>query len=149
MHVLLATHLSKTNSVSINGQEDLDVVIPIHNLIECRKNFEKRTGNLGNYYRDKPVDPMTEAADGNTKGAKFFVPLKYLSNFWRTLDMPMINCDINLIVIWSKDCVITDTATRVAGAQVNPRNQSSSRCNTCHYRHKIVRTSCPSFNSRQ
>ena len=105
MHDLLATHLSKTNSVSFNGEEDLDVVIPIHNLIECRKNFKKRTGNLWNYYRDKPVDPMTDPADGNTKDVKFVVPLKYLSNFWRTLDMPLINCDINLILTWSKDCV--------------------------------------------
>ena len=34
------------------------------------------------------------------------VPLKYLSNFWRTLEMPLINCQVNLILTWSSTCVI-------------------------------------------
>ena len=40
------------------------------------------------------------------------VPLKYLSNFWRTLEMPLINCEVNLISTWSENCVIiyTDVA---------------------------------------
>ena len=37
------------------------------------------------------------------------VPLKYLSNFWRSLEMPLINCEVNLILTWSADCVITYT----------------------------------------
>ena len=37
------------------------------------------------------------------------VPLKYLSNFWRTLEMPLINCEVNLILTWSADCVIICT----------------------------------------
>ena len=37
------------------------------------------------------------------------VPIKYLSNFWRTLEMPLINCEVNLILTWSKDCVITSS----------------------------------------
>ena len=37
------------------------------------------------------------------------VPLKYLSNFWRTLKMPLINCEIELIFIWSVNCVIIYT----------------------------------------
>ena len=37
------------------------------------------------------------------------VPLKYLSNFWRTLEMPLINCEVNLILTWSSTCVITDS----------------------------------------
>ena len=36
------------------------------------------------------------------------VPLKYLSNFWRTLEMPLINCEVNLILTWSSTCVITN-----------------------------------------
>ena len=38
------------------------------------------------------------------------VPLKYSSNFWRTLQMPLINCEINLIITWSKNCVISNAA---------------------------------------
>ena len=37
------------------------------------------------------------------------VPLKYLSNFWRILEMPLINCEVNLILIWSSTCVITNS----------------------------------------
>ena len=37
------------------------------------------------------------------------VPLKYLSNFWRTLEMPLINSEINLILTWSANCVIVST----------------------------------------
>ena len=45
-------------------------------------------------------------AAGNTKDNEIIVPLKYLSNFWRTLDMSLINCETELILTWSKDCVI-------------------------------------------
>ena len=37
------------------------------------------------------------------------VPLKYLGNFWRTLEMPLINSEINLILTWSANCVIVST----------------------------------------
>ena len=37
------------------------------------------------------------------------VPLKYLSNFWRTLEMPLINCEVNLILTWSSKCVFIAT----------------------------------------
>ena len=37
------------------------------------------------------------------------VPLKYLSYFWRTLEMPLINCEVNLILTWSSTCVITNS----------------------------------------
>ena len=43
------------------------------------------------------------------KNAEIIVPLKYLSNFWRTLEMPLINCEINLILTWSTNCVIVST----------------------------------------
>ena len=49
-----------------------------------------------------------------TKDVETVVPLKYLSNFWRTLDMPLINCEINLILTWSENCVLTSKATRDA-----------------------------------
>ena len=38
------------------------------------------------------------------------MPLKYLSNFWRTLEMPLISCEISLISTWSEDCVISSAA---------------------------------------
>ena len=47
--------------------------------------------------------------DGNTKDIEIIVPLKYLSNFCRTLEIPLINCEVNLILTWSKECVITNS----------------------------------------
>ena len=47
--------------------------------------------------------------DGNVKVVKISVPLKYLSYFWRTLEMLLINCEIILILAWSSTCVITNS----------------------------------------
>ena len=47
--------------------------------------------------------------DGNTKDVQIIVPLKCLCNFWKTLEMPLINCEVNPILTWSKDCVITNS----------------------------------------
>ena len=47
--------------------------------------------------------------DGEIDNVEIMVPLKYLSNFWRTLEMPLINCEVNLILIWSANCVIVYT----------------------------------------
>ena len=48
--------------------------------------------------------------DGNTKDVEIIVPLKYLSSFRRTLEMPLINCEVNLILTWSRVIVITNSA---------------------------------------
>ena len=95
--------------------------MPMYNFIEYGNNYSKTSGSLWQYYRDDPSDTITESesfkykikitgktpAAGNTKDVKIVVPLKYLSNFWRTLEIPLINCEVNLILTWSKDCVIS------------------------------------------
>ena len=48
------------------------------------------------------------------------MPLKHLSNFWKTLDMPLINCEINLILTWSENCVLTSKATRDTDPDADP-----------------------------
>ena len=50
-----------------------------------------------------------QTGDNGTKNVGIMVPLKYLSNFWRTLDMPLINCEVNLILTWSRNCVIVSS----------------------------------------
>ena len=45
--------------------------------------------------------------DGTKKGAKIVIPLKYLSIFWRSLEMPLINCKVELSLNWIESCVIT------------------------------------------
>ena len=75
------------------------------------------------YYKDDPIDNLADSEsfkykvkitgktpdNGNTKDVEVIAPLKYLSNFWRTLEMPLINCDVTLPLRWSKDCVITNS----------------------------------------
>ena len=58
--------------------------------------FEYKSSILGN-----------PAANEVLRNAKIIVPLKYLLNFWRSLDMPLINCKIHLELNWTKDCVIS------------------------------------------
>ena len=68
---------------------------------------------------------------GNTKIKKnleIVVPLKYLSNFWRTLDMPLINCEVSLTLTWSENCVLTDITTQAAVA-VQGNNPARSAIN--------------------
>ena len=50
-----------------------------------------------------------QTGDDGTKNVEIMVPLKYLSNFWRTLEMSLINCEINLILTWSTNCAIVCT----------------------------------------
>ena len=60
-------------------------------------------------YKSSFFKPLTAADNGVFKDVKIAVPLKYLSNFWRSLEMPLINCKIHLELNWSKDYVISTT----------------------------------------
>ena len=51
---------------------------------------------------------------------KIVVPLKYLSNFWRSLNILLINCEVELILTWFKNCVLIDKITRDADYNVDP-----------------------------
>ena len=51
---------------------------------------------------------------------KIVVPLKYLSNFWRSLNIPLINCEVELILTWFKNCVLINKSTRDADYNANP-----------------------------
>ena len=115
--------ISKVNDTEIDNARDIDIVMEMYNLIEYCDNYSKTSGSLWQYYKDGPSDNLADSesfkskvkiigstpAGGNTKDVKIIVPLKYLSNFWRTLEMPLINCEVNLILTWSKDCVITNS----------------------------------------
>ena len=75
------------------------------------------------YYRDEPNDNLSDSEsfksktkitgktpnNGNEKDVEIMVPLKYLSNFWRTLEMPLISCEVNFILTWSPTCVINNS----------------------------------------
>ena len=52
---------------------------------------------------------ITEGQTRAFKGVKIVVPLKYLSNFWRSLEMSLIYCKSHLELSWTKDCVLSNT----------------------------------------
>ena len=62
-------------------------------------------------------------ADGTMKGVKIAVSLKYLSNFWRSLEMPLINCKVELSLKWIENCVLTSAAI---GANANATGADSA-----------------------
>ena len=115
--------ISRINNTDIDNAQDIDIVMPMYNLIEYSDNYSKPSGSLWQYYKDYPNDNIANSesfkfkvkitgktpAAGNTIDAEIIVPLIYLSNFWRTLEMPLINCEVNLILTWPNDFVITNS----------------------------------------
>ena len=97
--------------------------MPMYNLIEYSDNYSKISVSLWQYYKDEPNDNFADSeslksnikitgktpAVGNENDVQIMAPLKYLSNFCRTLEMPLINCELNLILTWSSTCVLTNS----------------------------------------
>ena len=138
----LSVALQKSMTYKLTIQKIvLDVVMPMYNLLEYRKNYRKTTGSLWNYYTDEPSNTLSSNSESfkymrsitrntynlvafnanydATKVGKYeteiVVPLKHLSNFWRTLNILLINCEIELILTWSKNCPLADVTVRAAG----------------------------------
>ena len=115
--------ISEINNTQVDNAKGIDIVMPMYNLIEYSDNYAKTSGSLWQYLRDEPDDDLEDSEsfkskvkitgktpdNGNEKDVEIMVSLKYLSNFWRTLEMPLINCEVNLILTWSSTCVITDS----------------------------------------
>ena len=113
--------------------------MPMYNLIEYSDNYSKTSGSLWIYCKEittvnnagNTVDFNGANAtdsfniktkitgqtndDGEMNGVEIMVPLKCLSNFWRTLEMSLINCEVEIILTWSANCVTiyTDVANQV------------------------------------
>ena len=121
------------NDEHIDTAENLDIVMPMYNLIEYSDNYQDSSATLYQYKRDEPpeanaIDNLTVdnsnsfkykvsllgnpvVADNIAKrSVKVVVPLKYLSNFFRSLEMPLINCKIKLNLTWKKECVLSTDA---------------------------------------
>ena len=181
--------ISKIINTLIDNAEDLDVVMPIYNLIEYSKCYRKTTGSLwfkvvyelagytndinfsnknvinsesfkyskivtgSTYNVDAKItnvegneidNPAYEANKSGKKEVDIAVPLKYMSNFWRTLDMSLINFEVSLILTCFRECVITSMERRVIKKYT--KRYFSSKCNISNNRHKIVRSSCYFIN---
>ena len=115
--------ISEINNTQVDNTEDIDIVMPMYNLIEYSDNYAKTSGTLWKYFRDEPDDNLADSEsfkskikitgktpnDNNEKDVEITVPLKYLSNFWRTLEIPLTNCEVKLDLTWLSTCVITNS----------------------------------------
>ena len=145
--------ITRINNELIEDADDLDIVMPMYNLLEYSKNYRKTIGLLYNYYRDELNDdanlnnfannnvvssnsfqyknkiignmynvdstiipasggarvanPNYDANNSGKKNVELAIPLKYLGNFWRALNIPLISCEVSLELKWNKTCVIT------------------------------------------
>ena len=119
---LFSNCISKISNTEVDNAEYIVIVMPMYNLIEYSDNYPKTSESLWQYCKDIPavniagniVDfTATNTTDsfkfktkitgqtnndGEINGVEIMVPLKYLSNFWRTLKMPLINCEVELIL---------------------------------------------------
>ena len=106
---------TEINEISIDEATHINITMPMYNIIEYSDNYCDTSGSLWNFKRDETVNNPDVANDdnapsfkykasitGNTEnngrknGVKVAVPLKYLCNFWRSLEMPLINCKVEL-----------------------------------------------------
>ena len=146
--------ISEINKTQVDNAKDIDIIMPMYNLIEYSDNYAKTSGSLWQYCKDIPalddnnlVVNFTEnnltnsfnfkakitdqTGNNGTKDVEIMVPLKYLINFWRTLEMPLINCEVKLDLTWSSLCVIISTE--------NPnQNATFTITNTILYVHVVT-----------
>ena len=124
--------INEINNTQIDNTEDINIVINAYNLLEYSDNYSKTSGSLWQYCKDLPavdnnnatadfaennltdsfnfkVKMTGQTGDCETKNVEVMVPLKYLSNFWPTLEIPLINSEIRLILKWSANCVNVST----------------------------------------
>ena len=130
--------IGEINNTQIDYAKDIDIVMPMYNLIEYSDNYAKTTGSLWQYCKDIPArnnglivtfaeNNLTDSFNFKTKvtdqtgndgteDVEIMVPLKCLSNFWRTLEMPLINCEVNVIFTWPSTCVLIATGVQTQNA---------------------------------
>ena len=152
-NALFVSCMTRINGELIEDADDLDIVMPMYNLLKHSKNYRKTIGSLYNYCRDELNDdadnynfannnvvssntfncknkiigntynvdstivpagggarvanPDYDANKSGKKSIELAIPLKYLGNFWRALNIPLISCEVSLELKWNKNCVIT------------------------------------------
>ena len=135
--------ITEINNIQVDDAQNIDVVMPMYNLIDYSDIYSRTSESLWQKYWDEPtlnkngnaidfpenknntnlfkVKQQIAGQTGNvgTKDAEIMVSLRYISNFWRTLEMYLINCEISFGLKWPRKCIV------VAGTanNQNPRFQ--------------------------
>ena len=125
-----STCTTKVNDVFVDETNHIYIAMPMYNLIEYSDNYSDTSGSLWQFkryevpannadlaiknsdsfkYKAALLGKTANRNDGKSfiKDAKKVVPLKYLSNFWRSLEMPLINCKVYLELNWIEDCILS------------------------------------------
>ena len=118
------------NDVFVDESDHIYIAMPMYNLIEYSDNYSDTSGSLWQFKSDEVPANNDEFTINNSepfkykaalvgksayhnkgnsfvKDTKIVVPLKYLSNFWRSLEMPLINCKVHLELNWIEDCILS------------------------------------------
>ena len=124
--------ISRINNTQIDDAQYIDVVIPTYNLKEYSDNYSKNIWSIFQYCRGvtvvdnkRDVTDFTEAivtdsfnlkekltgriGDNGTKNVEIMVPLKNMSDLWRTLETVLVNCEVTLDLSWSESYVLVAT----------------------------------------
>ena len=132
----------KIDGTVIDGAKDLDLVMPMYNLTGHNSNYSETTRNLWCHSKDETANFNNDIAStndfksfkynakflGNTvkdwvngvlKNPTIAAPLKYLSHFWRSPKMPLINCKVELKLKWGKYCIFFAAGTDTADTNSN------------------------------
>ena len=114
------------NETFIDEAEHINIAMPMYNLIEYSDNYSDTSGSLWQFKRDEIEGNVDLTVDANhipnvsssykyksslitnRNDVKIAVPLKYLSNFWRSLEMLLINCKVELSLTWDPNCVMSN-----------------------------------------
>ena len=114
---------SYINEEFLETAKEIDVTMPMYNLLEYSDNYEDSTGSLYHFKRSEITTGDSNNADITVANSKPFAyragfvgdvvnnvelvePLKYKSNFFRSLEMPLINCKIHLELEWDRNCFL-------------------------------------------
>ena len=113
----------------VDDAQDINIAMPMYNLIEYSSNYSDTSGSLWQFKRGKIEGDVDLTVDTqhilnnsssfeykssfitNRNGIKIAVPLKYLSNFWRSLQTPLINCKVKLSLKWYENCTLFSAGT--------------------------------------
>ena len=115
------------NETHIDEVTHINIAMPMYNLTEYSDNYSDTSGSLWQFKRDEIEGDVDLTVDAQhipnnsssfkykssfitNRNVKTVVSLKYLSNFWRSLEMPLINCKVELSLTWDLKCVLCTLA---------------------------------------
>ena len=138
---------TEINKTFTDEAEHINIAMPMYNLIEYSDNYSDTSGSLWQFKRDEIEEDanLTVVANhipnnsssykykssfiSNRNGGKTAVPLEYLSKFWRLLEIPLINCRVELSLTWNQNCILTS----LAGNSTFTITDAKLSCSCCYF----------------